>query len=144
MNHFIPKPSYCVGGNTKIIVGTLLRLREGDFEQVQHQDGISPEWPLKYQDFEPYYTEAEKLYRAHGKTGDDPTEPPRSEDYSLPPVDRIPPIEEISDRLSEYGLHPAYLPIGIGDEGRTDSEDTGVSPAIRAGHDVTLKTSAKS
>ncbi len=140
---FHPQTSYCVGGNTKIYNGALLRLRERDFEQVQHQDGISPEWPLKYQDFAPYYTEAEKLYRAHGKVGDDPTEPPRSEDYSLPPVDRISPVEEISDRLSEYGLHPAYLPIGIGDEGRTDSEDTGVSPAIRAGHDVTLKTSAK-
>ena len=140
---FQPQTSYCVGGNTKIYSGTLLRLRERDFEKVEHQDGISPEWPLKYQDFEPYYTEAEKLYRAHGKAGDDPTEPPRSGNYPLPPVDRIPQIQEISDRLSKYGLHPAYLPIGIGEEGRTDSEDTGVSPALRAGHKVTLKTSAK-
>ncbi len=140
---FQPQTSYCVGGNTKIYSGALLRLREQDFELVQHQDGISPEWPLKYQDFEPYYTEAEKLYRVHGKVGDDPTEPARSEDYPLPPVDRLPQVQEISDRLSKHGLHPAYLPIGIGDEGRTDSEDTGVSPAIRAGHDVTLKTSAK-
>ena len=140
---FQPQTSYCVGGNTKIYSGALLRLRERDFEKVQHQDGISPEWPLKYHDFEPYYTEAEKLYRAHGKAGDDPTEPPRSEDYPLPPVDRNPQIQAISDRLSQYGLHPAYLPIGIGNEGRTDAEDTGVSPAIRAGHDVTLITSAK-
>ena len=140
---FQPQTSYCVGGNTKIYSGTLLRLRERDFEKVEHQDGISPEWPLKYQDFEPYYTEAEKLYRAHGKAGDDPTEPPRSGNYPLPPVDRIPQMQEISDRLSKYGLHPAYLPIGIGEEGRTDGEDTGVSPVLRAGHKVTLKTSAK-
>ena len=140
---FQPQTSYCVGGNTKIYSGALLRLRERDFELVQHQDGISPEWPLKYQDFAPYYTEAEKLYRVHGKAGDDPSEPPRSEDYPLPPVERIPQVQEISDRLSKHGLHPAYLPIGIGDEGRTDAEDTGVSPAIRAGYDVTLKTSAK-
>ncbi|MDJ0588768.1 MAG: GMC family oxidoreductase [Pleurocapsa sp. MO_226.B13] len=140
---FHPQASYCVGGNTKIYSGALLRLRERDFEQVQHQEGISPEWGLKYQDFEPYYTEAEQLYRAHGKAGDDPTEPPRSKDYPLAPVERIPQIEELGDRLSKYGLHPAYLPIGIGDEGRTDSEDTGVSPAIRAGGDITLKTSAK-
>ena len=140
---FFPQTSYCVGGNTKIYSGALLRLREKDFEQVQHKDGISPEWDLKYQDFEPYYTEAEKLYRAHGKLGDDPTEPPRNEGYPLPPLDLTSQIQEISDRLTKYGLNPAYLPIGIGDEGRTDSEDTGVSPAIRAGHDVTLKTSAK-
>ncbi len=140
---FQPQSFYCVGGNTKIYSGVLMRLRERDFQQIEHQDGISPEWPLKYQDFEPYYTEAEKLYRAHGKVGEDPTEPPRTEDYPLPPVERIPQIQEISDRLSQYGLHPCHLAIGIGDEGRTDSEDTGVSPAIRAGHDVTLKTSAK-
>ncbi|MDJ0576078.1 MAG: GMC family oxidoreductase [Xenococcaceae cyanobacterium MO_234.B1] len=140
---FSPQTSYCVGGNTKIYSGALLRLREQDFERVPHQEGISPEWGLKYQDFEPYYSKAEKLYRAHGKAGDDPTEPPRSEDYPLSPVERIPQIQEISDRISQYGLHPAYLPIGIGDEGRTDAEDTGVSPAIRAGHDITLKTSAK-
>ena len=140
---FQPQSFYCVGGNTKIYSGVLMRLRERDFQQIEHQDGISPEWPLKYQDFEPYYTEAEKLYRAHGKVGEDPTEPPRTEDYPLPPVERIPQIQEISARLSQYGLHPCHLAIGIGDEGRTDSEDTGVSPAIRAGHDVTLRTSAQ-
>ncbi|MEM6610795.1 MAG: GMC family oxidoreductase [Cyanobacteria bacterium P01_C01_bin.72] len=140
---FFPQAKYCVGGNTKIYSGALLRLREKDFEQVQHQEGISPAWSLKYEDFETYYTEAEKLYQAHGKAGDDPTEPIRSEDFPLPPVERIPQIKELSDRLMQYGLHPAYLPIGIGDEGRTDSEDTGVSPAIKAGGDVTLKTSAK-
>ena len=140
---FFPQAKYCVGGNTKIYSGVLLRLREKDFEQVQHQEGISPAWGLKYSDFEPYYTEAEKLYKAHGKAGDDPTEPTRSEGFPLPPVERTPQITELGDRLTQHGLHPAYLPIGIGDEGRTDSEDTGVSPAIRAKKDLTLKTSAK-
>ncbi|MEL6581190.1 MAG: GMC family oxidoreductase N-terminal domain-containing protein, partial [Cyanobacteria bacterium J06621_12] len=140
---FFPQAKYCVGGNTKIYSGALSRLREKDFEQVQHQEGISPAWGLKYTDFESYYTEAEKLYQAHGKAGDDPTEPFRSEDFPLPPVARIPQITELGDRLTKHGLHPAYLPIGIGDEGRTDSEDTGVSPAIRAEKDITLKTSAK-
>jgi choline dehydrogenase-like flavoprotein len=140
---FHPQTSYCVGGNTKIYSGALLRLREKDFESVRHQEGISPEWGLKYQDFAPYYTAAEKLYRVHGQAGDDPTDPPRSEDYSLPPVKRTPQILELGDRLSKHGLHPAYLPIGIGDEGRTDSEDTGVSPAIKLGDNVTLKTSAQ-
>ncbi len=139
---FYPQASYCVGGNTKIYSGVLMRLRERDFASVQHQEGISPEWGLKYQDFEPYYTAAEKLYQVHGKVGDDPTEPPHSEDYPLAPVARDPQIEEMGNRISKYGLNPAYLPIGIGDEGRTDAEDTGISPAIRAGYDVTLKTSA--
>jgi choline dehydrogenase-like flavoprotein len=140
---FYPQTCYSVGGNTKTYSGALLRMREKDFEAVQHQDGISPEWPLKYTDFEPYYTEAEKLYRAHGKAGDDPTEPSRSEDYPFSHLEHEANIQDIGDRLAKYGLHPAYLPIGLGDQGRTDSEDTGVTPAIKASNNVTLKTGAK-
>lgn len=140
---FYPQSKYCVGGNTKIYSGALLRFREKDFEEVQHQEGISPAWGLTYTNFEGYYTEAEKLYQVHGKSGDDPTEPSRSEDFPFPPVERTPQTKELGDRLSKFGLNPAYLPIGLGDEGRTDSEDTGISPAIRAGGKITLKTEAK-
>ncbi|MEM7725712.1 MAG: GMC family oxidoreductase [Cyanobacteria bacterium P01_A01_bin.45] len=140
---FSPQTSYSVGGNTKIYSGVLQRMRERDFEEVQHQDGISPEWELKYKDFEPYYTQAEKLYQAHGQTGDDLTEPPRSEDFPFPVVDCQPQVEDICDRISKEGLHPAYLPIGVGEQGRTDSEDTGISPAITANDNVTLRTKAK-
>ena len=69
---------YHVGGNTKLYGAALFRLRERDFETVQHVGGVKPEWPLKYRDFEPWYAEPEKLYRVHGKRGIDPTEPPRS------------------------------------------------------------------
>jgi choline dehydrogenase-like flavoprotein len=140
---FYPQTSYAVGGNTKIYSGALMRFRERDFEAVQHQEGISPEWPLKYSDFEPYYSEAEQLYRVHGKAGDDPTEPPRSSDYPFPPVEHEPQVAEICTTLAEQGLHPAYLPIGLGDQGRTDAEDTGVTPAVKQYSNVTLKTSAK-
>ncbi len=140
---FYPQTSYSVGGNTKIYSGVLQRMRERDFEKVQHQDGISPEWNVKYKDFEPYYTEAEKLYQVHGQTGDDFTEPPRSEGFPFPIVDSEPQIEDICTSISKLGLHPAYLPIGIGNHGRTDSEDTGISPTIKAYDNVTLKTDAK-
>ena len=138
-----PQTSYSVGGNTKIYSGVLQRLREKDFEKVQHQDGFSPEWEVKYKDFEPYYTEAEKLYQVHGKSGNDLTEPSRSEDFLLPTVDSEPQIEDICTRISKKGLNPAYLPIGVGNQGRTDSEDTGISPTIKKYDNVTLKTSAK-
>ncbi len=140
---FNPQASYSVGGNTKIYSGVLQRMREKDFEQVQHQDSISPEWAIKYKDFEPYYTEAEKLYQVHGKTGDDLTEPAHSQDFTYPVVDSEPQVEDICTRISKQGLHPAYLPIGIGQEGRTDSEDTGISPTINGNDNITLKTQAK-
>ena len=44
----------------------LFRLRERDFDEIRHKDGISPAWPLKYDVFEPYYAEAERLFHVHG------------------------------------------------------------------------------
>ena len=46
-----------------------------------HLDGVSPAWPFRYADLEPYYGEAERLYAVHGTTGEDPTEPWRSTPY---------------------------------------------------------------
>ncbi len=108
-----PGMSYAVGGNTKVYGAALFRLRERDFEAVQHRDGISPEWPLKYKDFEPYYTRAEQLYQVHGKQGLDPTDPPRQSDYPYPPVSHEPRIQEVHDQLVNKGYHPYYTPLGI-------------------------------
>ncbi len=65
-----------VGGNSKVYGAVLFRLREPDFGEIRHVDGISPAWPLSYRDFEPYYQLAEELYHVHGLRGEDPTEPP--------------------------------------------------------------------
>ena len=54
-----PGFSYHVGGNTKVYGAALFRLREKDFESFRHRDGISPEWPIKYHDWENYYAQAE-------------------------------------------------------------------------------------
>lgn len=139
---FYPQTSYSVGGNTKIYSGVLMRLRERDFENVPHQDGTSPAWGLKYSDFEPYYTQAEQLYQVHGKTGEDPTEPPHSADYPFTEVAHESQVQVVVEQLLKQGLHPAYLPIGLGNQGRTDAEDTGVTPSLQSGN-VTLKTSAQ-
>ncbi|WP_208458800.1 NAD(P)-binding protein [Kaistella flava (ex Peng et al. 2021)] len=68
-----PGTGYWVGGNTKVYGAALFRLRERDFEEIQHVGGISPSWPLSYSDLEPYYAKAERLYDVHGKSGVDPT-----------------------------------------------------------------------
>ncbi len=139
---FYPQTSYCVGGNTKIWSGVLMRMRQRDFEQVQYQDGLSPAWPLDYADLEPYYSEAEQLYRVHGTTGDDPTEPIHSQPYPFGEIAHAPSLETIHQLLVQQGLHPAPLPLGLAEQGRTDAEDTGISPALAA-ENVTLKTSAQ-
>jgi choline dehydrogenase-like flavoprotein len=69
---FRPHTSYNVGGNTKFYGSILFRFRERDFLRVQHHDGISPEWPIQYQDLAPFYSRAEQLYAVHGQRGEDP------------------------------------------------------------------------
>jgi choline dehydrogenase-like flavoprotein len=110
---FHPGLHYYVGGNSKVYGAALLRLRERDFDEIRHADGISPAWPLKYDVFEPFYAEAEKLFHVHGQAGEDPNEPWRSTVFPYPAVSHEPKIAELSARLSADGLTPFHLPLGI-------------------------------
>ena len=109
------RPGFCyyVGGNTKVYGAALFRLREKDFEKFRHKDGFSPEWPLKYRDFESYYDEAEQLFQVHGRAGEDPTEPPRKGDYPFPPISHEPRIKEVFEILKARGMKPYPAPMGI-------------------------------
>jgi choline dehydrogenase-like flavoprotein len=110
---FHPGLHYFVGGNTKVYGGALFRLRREDFSGIKHPDGISPAWPLSYETFEPYYSDAEDLFQVHGLRGADPTEPPASRPYPHPPVSHEPRIQEICDGLARAGHHPFPQPLAI-------------------------------
>ena len=97
---------YFVGGATKLYGAALYRLREEDFGELRHHDGISPAWPIGYDEMEPYYTQAEQLYQVHGARGEDPTEPPASAPYPFPAVSHEPRIQQLSDDLAAAGLPP--------------------------------------
>jgi choline dehydrogenase-like flavoprotein len=124
---FRPATGYWVGGNTKVYGAALLRMRSRDFETVPHKSGTSPEWVLKYQDFEPYYTKAEQLYTVCGQAGQDPTEPPRSSAFPYPAVSHEPRIQEISDSIKNQGLNPFNLPLGL----KLNEVDRSLSACIR-------------
>jgi choline dehydrogenase-like flavoprotein len=110
---FKPHQQYFVGGNTKFYGAILFRLRERDFGEVQHYGGVSPAWPISYQDLEPYYAEAERLYLVHGQAGEDPTEPPRSGPFPFPAVSHEPRIQQLSDDFEKTGHRPFHLPVGV-------------------------------
>ncbi len=110
---FRPGVHYWVGGNTKVYGAALPRLRREDFVPLEHEGGLSPGWPISYEDLEPYYARAEALYWVHGAAGSDPTEPPRSTPYPFPPVPQDPYMDELAERLRAQGLHPFPLPVGV-------------------------------
>jgi choline dehydrogenase-like flavoprotein len=110
---FHPGVHYFIGGNTKVFGAALPRLRRDDFAAITHYGGISPAWPIHYDDLEPYYAQAEQLFRVHGIEGEDPTEPPRSSGFPHPPVPHEPAIARLATKLRAQGLHPFSIPMGI-------------------------------
>jgi choline dehydrogenase-like flavoprotein len=120
---------YFVGGNTKFYGAALLRMRAQDFGEVRHHGGLSPAWPIGYDEMEPYYTEAERLYHVHGRRGADPTEPPASAPYAYPPVSHEPRIQAIADGLERQGHRPFPIPIGL----MLDEQNPRTSRCIRCG-----------
>ncbi len=162
---FQPQVHYFVGGATKLYGAALYRLRREDFGELRHHDGISPAWPVGYDEFEPYYTEAERLYHVHGARGEDPTEPPASAPYPFPAVSHEPRIQQLADDLEAAGHHPFHAPCGVMLNERdmpssacvrcatcdgfpclvhakSDAEVLGVRPALRH-ENVTLLTGAE-
>ena len=122
-----PHTNYYVGGNTKFYGAALFRLRKEDFGQISHHGGVSPAWPISYDDLEPYYTKAEYLYQVHGERGIDPTEPWASAPYRFPAVQHEPRIQQLHDDLSKCGLRPFHVPLGI----MLDESDPNKSRCIR-------------
>ena len=162
---FQPQVHYFVGGATKLYGAALYRLRAEDFGALRHHDGVSPAWPIGYDELEPYYTQAERMYHVHGARGEDPTEPPASAPYPHSAVSHEPRIQQLSDDLEAAGHRPFHAPCGVMlDErdmpnsacvrcatcdgfpclvhAKSDAEVLGVRPALRH-ENVTLLTGAQ-
>ena len=102
-----------VGGRSKFYGAAMYRMRENDFRSTSHEAGDSPAWPIAYNDLEPYYCQAERLYRVHGSPAGDPTEPPRSADFPYPPLPHAPRVSALVNRLEESGNSVASIPRAI-------------------------------
>ncbi len=110
---FTPGMFYFVGGHTKFYGTAMFRFREQDFEAVEHEEGVSPAWPIRYADLEPWYGAAERLFGVRGQAGTDPGEPPRSTPYAHGPVPHEPLLVAIEQRLRAQGLRPFPMPSAI-------------------------------
>ena len=110
---FAPGVHHVVGGSTKVYGASLPRMRESDLDAVEHHEGTSPAWPFTYADLEPYYAEAERIYRVHGVSGEDPSGPWRSGDFPFPALEHEPYVADLADRLRAAGVHPASNAMGV-------------------------------
>jgi choline dehydrogenase-like flavoprotein len=124
-----PHTNYYVGGNTKFYGAALFRLRQEDFGEIRHHGGVSPAWPISYDELEPYYTKAEHMYHVHGQRGEDPTEPPASGPYTHPAISHEPRMQQLSEDFARLGLKPFHTPLGV----MLDEQNTRSSKCIRCG-----------
>ncbi len=116
-------PDDAVGGKSVFYGAASFRLRVDDFRarsiiSVPPEDPAQPvDWPISYDDLEPFYAEAEREIGVAGVAGVDPTEPPRSSDYCVAP----PPYGNVSRRLAgaatKLGMKPFPMPLAINFDG---------------------------
>ncbi|MCL4422668.1 MAG: GMC family oxidoreductase [Actinobacteria bacterium] len=103
-----------VGGGGTHADGKVPRLREEDFKLLSlygpQRDASVADWPLAYEELEPFYTEAEMAIGVAGQAGANPFESFRSAPYPMPPG---PPMfgATLSAKAAEaLGYHPYPAP----------------------------------
>jgi choline dehydrogenase-like flavoprotein len=104
-----------VGGSNAHFTGNFWRLRPGDFNEASTLGGVPGtglvDWPITYDELEPYYTKAEWELGVSGEPG--PFDPPRSRPYPMPPL----PVKSSGVLLARgaraLGLHPQPTPLAI-------------------------------
>jgi len=107
----------CVGGSSVHFTANYWRLHEIDFierSKVGEIPGANlVDWPITYNDLEPYYTKVEWEVGVSGLAGASPFDPPRSKPYPMPPL----PVKGsgvIFERAAwKLGYHPFPAPMAI-------------------------------
>jgi choline dehydrogenase-like flavoprotein len=106
-----------VGGSSNHFTANFWRFHEIDFHEHSVYGGIPgtsfADWPISYQDLEPYYTKVEWEVGVSGLAGATPHDPPRSRPYPMPPM----PVKSsgvLFERgARKLGLHPYPAPLAI-------------------------------
>jgi choline dehydrogenase-like flavoprotein len=111
-----------VGGTSVHFTANFWRLHEVDFIERSKLGAIPGadfvDWPITYNDLEPYYTKVEWEIGVSGLAGASPFDPPRSKPYPMPPL----PVKSsgvIFERAArQLGWHPFPAPMAILSEPR--------------------------
>ena len=109
-----------VGGSNAHFTGNFWRLRPIDFNEASVLGGVPRaglvDWPITYDELEPYYTKVEWDVGVSGLAGASPFEPPRTKPYPMPPL----PVKSSGVLMEKgaraLGLHAQPTPMAINSE----------------------------
>ncbi|HHA19762.1 MAG TPA: GMC family oxidoreductase, partial [Methylophaga sp.] len=107
-----------VGGASNFMSGYFHRLKPEDFRLLSEFGPIEGanivDWPISYDDLEPYYTKVEQLVGISGKVVAHPNLEPRSTpDFPFPPTAEHPISKWFDKAANELGFHPFPMARGI-------------------------------
>lgn len=104
-----------VGGSSVHFSGNFWRLRPVDFSEATIKGPIAgtnfADWPISYEDLEPYYTKVDWEIGVSGLQG--PWDPPRSRDYPCPPMPVKSPGVLLEQGASQFGYTAYPAPVAI-------------------------------
>jgi choline dehydrogenase-like flavoprotein len=106
-----------VGGSSTHFTANYWRFHDVDFKERSLLGGIAgtgfADWPITYDELEPYYTKVEWEVGVSGLAGASPFDPWRSKPYPMPPL----PVKSSGVLLErgarKLGLHPFPAPMAI-------------------------------
>ena len=110
-----------VGGTTWHWLGTTLRHLPSDFN-MQTLYGVAADWPISYEDLEPWYLEAEQALGVAGDSQED-LDSPRSGDYPLPPL-----LLTYLDKQIEMAVAPLGMTVKLTPQARNSRAYDGRPP----------------
>lgn len=107
-----------VGGATNLMGGSFYRLKPDDFRLKSKFGAIAganiEDWPISYDELEPYYTRVETEVGVSGRVVGHPNQDKRSTpDFPFPPTLEHPVSGWIDRTCQKNGLHPFVVPRAI-------------------------------
>ena len=107
-----------VGGSSNLMSGMLHRMHPDDFRLKSKYGPIEGanvvDWPISYEDLEPYYTKAEEIIGISGRFQSHPFEPPRStKDFNQPPTKENTVVRLLDKSCSKLGIKSLVTPRAV-------------------------------
>ncbi len=106
-----------VGGTTLHFTGNYWRFRPIDFHERTARGEVPgaalADWPITYEELEPYYTAVEYAVGVSGEVGNDPREPMRSRPFPLPPLNAHGPGVLLEVAAKKLGWSSKAAPMAI-------------------------------